>query len=90
MGDTRSSKIFKENKRKDEGENKTEQPIQHEGKDKENGSSDKRMGELFSDRQSQQQDERVGQNGKNKIKDRNMETMEEAENKTNQFRKVRY
>ena len=55
--------------------------------DKENGSGDKRMGELLLDSQSQKQDEGVRWNGKNTTKDRYMETMEEAKDKASQLRK---
>ena len=48
------------------------------------------MGKLLFDSQSQKQDEGIRWNDKNEITDRYMETMEEAEDKKDKLRKVRY
>ncbi len=56
-------------------------PFPRKGKDKENGSGNKRLGKLLFDSESQKQDEGIRRTGTNKATNGDMETMEETADK---------
>ena len=90
MGNTHCTKVYNKNKEKDEGANKVQQPDLCEGKDKENGGGNKRVGKLFCHSKSQKQDARIRRMGKNKTENGNMETMETTPPKKDEPAKAGY
>jgi hypothetical protein len=90
MDGTHCLQIFGKNKEEDEGENEAQRPIACQRKDKENGSGNPGMGELFFDSQSQKQDAGIRRISQDQITDRNMETMEDAQDETDTLNKVRH
>jgi hypothetical protein len=53
MGNTHRTKVYNKNKEKDEGANLAQRPDSSKGKDQENGSGNKMLGQLLCDSKSQ-------------------------------------